>query len=139
LGVIVVAPQTPESFWARVKKTDGCWEWQGKCNVRGYGKLRWHGKMYRAHRIAAWLSGLVETPRGPSGIADTLYYISAITVDAVTRSTSFLVLSQITQKMPTLKIALRRENMLEPQNLQTYKPVRYEKNTEVRGSLRESR
>jgi hypothetical protein len=71
LGIIVVAPQTPESFWARVKKTNGCWEWQGKCNVEGYGKLRWHGKLYRAHRIAAWLSGLVETPRGPSGIADT--------------------------------------------------------------------
>jgi len=61
-------PQTPESFWARVKKTDGCWEWQGATS-RGYGRVIWHGKKYRAHRIAAWLSGLLENPRGASGIA----------------------------------------------------------------------
>jgi hypothetical protein len=57
--------QTPESFWARVKKTDSCWEWQGSCNNTGYGSVAWHGKVYTAHRIAAWLSNMVGTPSAP--------------------------------------------------------------------------
>lgn len=60
------AKQTPESFWARVKKTDGCWEWQGACNNTGYGNASWHGAMFTAHRLAAWLSGMVSTPSAPS-------------------------------------------------------------------------
>lgn len=59
------AKQTPESFWARVKKTDGCWEWQGACNSTGYGNLSWRGKMYTAHRVAAWLVKLVDSPAAP--------------------------------------------------------------------------
>lgn len=54
--------QTAESFWARVKKSRGCWEWQGSCNSTGYGTVVWHRKTYTAHRIAAWLSGLVADP-----------------------------------------------------------------------------
>jgi DNA-binding transcriptional regulator YiaG len=57
--------QTPESFWKRVKKSRKCWEWQGACNNTGYGTVAWHGKNYTAHRIAAWLSGLVESPAKP--------------------------------------------------------------------------
>lgn len=59
------AKQTPESFWARVKKTDGCWEWQGSLNNTGYGTVAWHRKVYTAHRVAAWLSGLVESLAAP--------------------------------------------------------------------------
>lgn len=58
--------QTPESFWARVKKSHKCWEWQGACNNTGYGTVGWHGKVYTAHRIAAWLSGLVADPARPT-------------------------------------------------------------------------
>lgn len=58
--------QTPESFWARVKKSRGCWEWQGSCNSSGYGSVGWHGALYSAHRVAAWLSGLIESPRAPN-------------------------------------------------------------------------
>lgn len=58
--------QTAESFWARVKKSRGCWEWQGTCNSTGYGNVSWHSKMYTAHRIAAWLSGLVDSPAAPT-------------------------------------------------------------------------
>lgn len=58
--------QTAESFWARVKKSRGCWEWQGSCNSTGYGSVAWHGNIYTAHRIAAWLSGLVESPSAPA-------------------------------------------------------------------------
>ena len=57
--------QTAESFWARVKQTKGCWEWQGSCNSTGYGSVGWGGKLYTAHRIAAWLSGLVKEPSAP--------------------------------------------------------------------------
>ena len=58
--------QTPESFWARVKKSRGCWEWQGSCNSSGYGSVGWHGVLYSAHRVAAWLSGLLPTPEAPN-------------------------------------------------------------------------
>jgi hypothetical protein len=62
--------QTAESFWARVsgdrRKRNGCWEWQGAHNSTGYGTVAWHGKVYTAHRIAAWLTGLVESPSTPA-------------------------------------------------------------------------
>ena len=61
--------QTPESFWARVLKgrRSECWGWQGAQNSTGYGSVAWHGQRYTAHRVAAWLSGLVDTPSAPSG------------------------------------------------------------------------
>jgi hypothetical protein len=62
----VSARQTAESFWGRVKKSKGCWEWQGACNSTGYGNVAWHGAVYTAHRVSAWLSGLVDTPSAPS-------------------------------------------------------------------------
>jgi DNA-binding transcriptional regulator YiaG len=66
----MAAKQTPESFWARVqgdrRKRNGCWEWQGACNNTGYGTVAWHGKVYTAHRVAAWLSGLVADPARPA-------------------------------------------------------------------------
>lgn len=58
--------QTAESFWARVKKSRGCWEWQGACSNTGYGSVAWDGNVYTTHRIAAWLSGLVGSPSAPT-------------------------------------------------------------------------
>jgi hypothetical protein len=55
--------QTPESFWAKVKKGKRCWEWQGSINSTGYGTVAWKGKVYCAHRVAAWLVGLVASPQ----------------------------------------------------------------------------
>lgn len=62
------AKQTKESFWSRVNilGEEECWEWQGSCNNTGYGSVSWNGKVYTAHRIAAWLSGLVVSPSVPS-------------------------------------------------------------------------
>lgn len=58
--------QTAESFWARVKKLpSGCWEWQGARNSTGYGTVSWHGQIYTAHRVSAWLHGLVSSPSKP--------------------------------------------------------------------------
>lgn len=59
------AKQTPDSFWARVKKSRGCWEWHGSLNSTGYGTVSWHGKVYTAHRVAAWLTGAVKTLDAP--------------------------------------------------------------------------
>lgn len=60
--------QTAESFWAKVKrsrKEGGCYEWQGACNSTGYGTVAWDGKVYTAHRVAAWLHGLVDSKSAP--------------------------------------------------------------------------
>jgi hypothetical protein len=58
--------QTPESFWARVKKQrSGCWDWQGSLNSTGYGNVSWSGKLYTTHRIAAWITRMVDTPVAP--------------------------------------------------------------------------
>lgn len=60
--------QTPENFWSKVHKgaDDECWDWVGCLNSTGYGNVAWHGKVYTAHRVAAWLSGLVQTPSRPA-------------------------------------------------------------------------
>src|ERR1700733_2081816 len=43
-----------DRFWNKVKKTDGCWEWQKAKNQNGagYGVLRVNGKNELAHRIS---------------------------------------------------------------------------------------
>lgn len=56
---------TATRFWARVQKTDNCWIWLGPKVGRGYGKVSFHGKTSRAHRVA-W-----ELTNGP--IPDGLF------------------------------------------------------------------
>lgn len=51
---------TPEKFWSRIKKLEnGCWEWQGARDAKGYGQLRFvvitgegNGRGIRAHVVA---------------------------------------------------------------------------------------
>jgi len=71
------AKQTPESFWARVDKRDPdeCWPWTGSVNNSGYGTVSWHGMSYVAHRVAAWLSGLVAQPRMPRKSTDPTHVL----------------------------------------------------------------
>jgi DNA-binding transcriptional regulator YiaG len=69
------AKQTPESFWARVKKSKGCWEWQGALNSTGYGSVAWGGHVYTAHRVAAWLSGLVKHPSRPTHASELTHVL----------------------------------------------------------------
>jgi hypothetical protein len=75
----VSAKQTAESFWAKVEgdrnERNGCWEWQGTCNSTGYGSVSWHGKVYTAHRIAAWLFGMVKDPRAPKSKRDKTHVL----------------------------------------------------------------
>lgn len=73
------AKQTAESFWGRVlgdrRERNGCWEWQGARNSTGYGSVAWHGKVYTAHRVAAWLTGLVESPSAPANSRDKTHIL----------------------------------------------------------------
>lgn len=44
-------PQTSnERFWGHVSKTDGCWEWTGSTQGRGYGSFFADGRSHQAHR-----------------------------------------------------------------------------------------
>ena len=67
---------TPEAFWNRIKKQNGCWEWQGSTNSTGYGSLTFHGKAVTAHRVAAFLSGIVlaiQAPKDRRGVGFILH------------------------------------------------------------------
>ena len=43
---------TPEKFWRRVEKSEGCWRWPGAKNSTGYGMVRVGKKVVYAHRYA---------------------------------------------------------------------------------------
>ncbi len=52
---INLSPKLIESFWKRVQKTDGCWEWKGTINKSGYGKISGtikRGRAVTAHRLS---------------------------------------------------------------------------------------
>lgn len=42
----------PPNFWAKVRKTDYCWLWQGAQNTMGYGVFMLDGVVQLAHRLA---------------------------------------------------------------------------------------
>lgn len=48
-------------FWGNLDKKDsGCWEWSGKRNEQGYGRLWFRGKQIRAHRLSwSLINGLI--------------------------------------------------------------------------------
>jgi hypothetical protein len=43
-------PALPPRFWAKVRKTSGCWEWTGGLSD-GYGLFWWKGSTVAAHRL----------------------------------------------------------------------------------------
>lgn len=48
---------------AKVKKTDGCWDWAGAKKTSGYGNVYWNGKYDTAHRVS-YLIHHGEIPEG---------------------------------------------------------------------------
>lgn len=40
-----------ERWWAKVAKTDGCWQWTGTVHVLGYGRFRVNNRQLAAHRV----------------------------------------------------------------------------------------
>jgi hypothetical protein len=59
--------QTVESLWDKIKvrSLDECWPWKRYCGSGGYGTAGWGGKTYRAHRVALWTLGLLDSPTAP--------------------------------------------------------------------------
>lgn len=46
-------PTVEERFWAKVRKSDGCWVWLGEISHNGYGRFSLtHRKHVQAHRFA---------------------------------------------------------------------------------------
>ena len=61
----------PVRFFSKLKlePVTGCLEWQGETKD-GYGIMYSTAGKFRAHRVAAYLAGMILTPRGaPSGLA----------------------------------------------------------------------
>ncbi len=43
-------------FESKVEKGPGCWEWRGTRDSYGYGVIKHEGKMFKAHRLAAFFA-----------------------------------------------------------------------------------
>ena len=73
------AKQTAENFWSRVAKgvigCNGCWEWTGSCNNTGYGTVAVNGKVYTAHRVAAWYSNMISELSAPKHKSDKTFVL----------------------------------------------------------------
>lgn len=53
-----------DRFWAQVKRSDGCWEWQGLILSNGYGQIGGvEGRSVGAHRVA-WMLTNGSIPDG---------------------------------------------------------------------------
>lgn len=54
-----------DEFWSKVSKTedDRCWEWKYCIEKMGYGTVSISGSMYKAHRIAYYISS-GKDPKG---------------------------------------------------------------------------
>ena len=50
-------------FWSKVKKSRGCWLWQGAINTNGYGNFHNKGRTVKAHRFAYEIC-VGEIPKG---------------------------------------------------------------------------
>lgn len=48
-------------FWSRVEKGSGCWLWRGTPSSSGYGKAKFHGGDWYAHRLS-WLLSTGKPP-----------------------------------------------------------------------------
>jgi len=59
----VIDQSVADRFWAKVAKSDGCWEWQGAMANR-YGAFNLAGRQVGAHRLALLLSGAGDIPAG---------------------------------------------------------------------------
>lgn len=56
-------PTTPGMFWAQVDRSSACWDWTGRVDADGYGRIGWAGRSEKSHR-AAWLLTNGPIPTG---------------------------------------------------------------------------
>lgn len=57
-------PEIAEHFWKKVAVLDdgSCWLWGGAVSSTGYGSVWLKGRICGAHRVAAYLAGIVKSP-----------------------------------------------------------------------------
>lgn len=60
---MMVDGEIAEAFWARVKKTDTCWEWSGSFHTHGTPLLQVARKRYSALRVSLALTGKEVPPK----------------------------------------------------------------------------
>jgi hypothetical protein len=53
-----------DRFEAKVRRTDGCWEWIGAKIPDGYGQMLWDGRLQLAHRISYEIAYGRPVPEG---------------------------------------------------------------------------
>lgn len=56
-------PNTPTTFWGKCDQKYGCWEWYAARNRKGYGIVRYRGRVWTAHRLA-WVLSNGDIPEG---------------------------------------------------------------------------
>lgn len=54
---------TVEEFWTSLDRSSGCWVWMRCLHWKGYGKVWYRGRDWRAHRLAYMLA-VGEIPDG---------------------------------------------------------------------------
>lgn len=47
-----MAAPMEERFWAKVEKSDGCWQWRAAKDACGYGCFGYEGRVLGAHRVS---------------------------------------------------------------------------------------
>ncbi len=52
-----------ETFWSKVAKTNGCWEYTSRPSRQGYGRVLWAGREALAHRVS-WTLTRGDIPEG---------------------------------------------------------------------------
>lgn len=52
-----------DRFWKKVDRSCSCWTWLGPRNDHGYGRWRYSGKKWNAHRVA-WIFSIGLIPVG---------------------------------------------------------------------------
>jgi hypothetical protein len=57
-----MTPRELAFFEARVRRSDGCWEWTGRRSRYGYGRVLVEGRERGAHRVAYEMSTGVRVP-----------------------------------------------------------------------------
>jgi hypothetical protein len=55
-----------DKFWSRVKRTAKCWEWTGKCALKGYGKsyIFWYTHNEQLAHRTSWIIHKGKIPKG---------------------------------------------------------------------------
>ncbi len=57
-----VSSRDNRRFWAKVKKTNKCWDWLASKRAFGYGQFRFKNKIYSAH-IFSWIIANKRKPK----------------------------------------------------------------------------